>query len=227
MQCDGLVEHCNECTAKGKCTACEDGFHLRGGKCVPCDRIDPLCEYWESTPVCSKRCATCTSWGPNNTATYLDGNGRCRQVTPMPTVTGACLPACLTCLAKTHPAPLLAAAPPAPHMPVRTQPLALLQCMPNCLKCSRDGRCRTCDSGFRLVGSMCVECRDYSDCVRCGDRSEGCSQCTPDGKRCLACWDQYKGVQKQCFKVGILAAACTTPWSWQLAAPLGRRVTAP
>ena len=92
-QCDGLVEHCNACTAKGKCTACQDGFHLSGGKCVPCDRVDPLCEYWESTPVCSKRCARCTPSGPNNTATYLDWNGRCRQVTPMPAVTGACLAA--------------------------------------------------------------------------------------------------------------------------------------
>ena len=44
--------------------------------------------------------------GPNITATHLDWNGRCRQVTPMPTVTGAGLPACLTCLAEAHPAHL-------------------------------------------------------------------------------------------------------------------------
>lgn len=90
--CNALTDRCARCTKTGACKACEDGWALQAGKCVPC--TDPLCSACSSPGRCTL-CKTVLDESVRNSPTlYIDSKGRCQQVRlwlwPRPSVHRSC-----------------------------------------------------------------------------------------------------------------------------------------
>ena len=75
--CNALTDRRTKCTKTGVCKACEDGWALESGECVPC--TDPLCLACSSQTGAHVANPTWTSL-PSIPPPSLDSEGHCCQV---------------------------------------------------------------------------------------------------------------------------------------------------
>ncbi|EFN58505.1 hypothetical protein CHLNCDRAFT_140556 [Chlorella variabilis] len=198
---------CRACKEGGACTRCEEGFRLSSkGTCNPC--ADDRCAECAPNLIKCLKCMDVPIWAENPYEygpIYMTKTGKCRECEKHLRDNGC--EACDETGQCTRCTPTVDDSPNSPT--VYLSKGICKQCPDDCKECRPDGSCHTCANGYRktLKGDKCVQCKDYSKCVRCTDGMLGCQKCSADGLRCEDC-SGMTGHDKKCRKCANPLCEC-------------------
>ncbi|ELP92028.1 protein serine/threonine kinase, putative [Entamoeba invadens IP1] len=185
-----MIEYCNTCNLKTRCTECYDGFALSkftttNTTCKRCPDNCNTCAFNINTKK-----TDCTQCKEN----YYVSNKLCNICDQ--TCGGSC--ADNTGICKTCSSGLIF------KNPLSTICEPCRNYDPNCEQCSGVERaCFKCDLGYYPINGKCTPCHETCVLGKCDPKNGACSECKPDytvititSPSCQSCTEAFSGCQK-------------------------------
>ncbi|EFN52118.1 hypothetical protein CHLNCDRAFT_54721 [Chlorella variabilis] len=174
-----IEKGCLACNGRGECTNCKKGglTILRDGRCVPCSAFIANCRLCSANGKTCKQCAIGFGFKGGACVKCPEGCDDCEQARQ-----GSCL-VCSRDGAGYY-----------------FDGKGFCKKMPDgCSTVNKDGSCRACFDGYKMVSGKCLRCRD-SACIACD--SDACertarSHCGADGF-CSNCTELWPGISASC-----------------------------
>ncbi|KAL4468978.1 hypothetical protein ABPG73_019746 [Tetrahymena malaccensis] len=208
--CDSTCQTCSKPYDSNSCTSCNDGFFLDGTRCKscssPCQKCDTLStkclsctsnysydsSNFKCNPNCHISCKSCSLPNDMNSClscyegAFLNGS-QCQQ----------CTSPCKTCDQQSNRCQSCSENYSLDNYAKICNP----NCDASCKTCKNPidpNSCLSCNGGFYIVGSKCLEC------------SSPCKTCISSSQKCLSCITNYDYVVDQNKCIGTCDTSCKT-----------------